>query len=479
MIKSFSDYLGVSDKEFSRLDILNAYIGIDTHFFLDPLLLKDTSIPEFSKSRQKIETYFENVVRVLCNSTHSYDFAWKEARKMLIFPEVRGVSIGYGVSSSDGRGIGIKLATELVEQAKELIKLGIKDPVIFELIGLFIDGFGPDSLSDMAIKILIDDIFAYSQRMYQQMGVKSLRTYSTQSASYNLAPRYDGKPLILMPKGLLKDLPVAQSWEDIENIVSYNAILRKRLNALLASALERATVGYKKEIMKTKLFTDAESLKELITDYKKFNPKAYDFAIDPVGELKWYNIAQAFCKSSPLQIPWTPTPTIGDLEVVIEKIVNQFKKNIEFNGLNIALYDHSVKPPEPLHERFSQTLFFATADNYCDANNIDLTRECNAGRGPVDFKFSKGYSLRYLIDVKLSSNKHLVQGFEEQLPTYQKAESTEHSAMLIIRVTKSDKSIKKILKLQHDAIAAGKRVPRIFIIDGLLKPSASHKQLNP
>ncbi len=476
MIQSLSDYLNVDPKNFDRLHILNTFVGIDTHVFLDPLLLKDTKIPEFVKSRQKIEKYFEDIIRLLCASQSQNDIAWVEARKRLIFREVKGVSIGYGSSRSDGRGVGPILATELVKRAGDLTKIGIKDPAIFELIGLFIDGFGPDMLSDMTIRILRDDIFTYSQRMYGELGVKQLRRFRTFIGSYNLAPKHDGGPIILVPKDLLRDLPVAQSWEDIGQIVYHNAILRKRLNDLLAPALQRATVGHKKEVMKNQLFGDAASLKELIDDYKKYNPKPYDFINDPEGEFKWYNIAKKYCQLAPLQISWPKQPSIDDIESVIEKIVDQFKKNIEYNGLNIMLYRHDENPPTPLHERFSQTLLFATADSYCDANNIDLSRECNAGKGPVDFKFSKGYKLRYLVDVKLSSNTHIVQGFTEQLPIYEKAEDTKRSALVIIKVTKSDKSIKKILQLQHDAIQHGKRVPRIYVIDGTIKPSASKKQ---
>ena len=54
MIQSLSDYLNVDPKNFDRLHILNTFVGIDTHVFLDPLILKHTKIPEYVKSRQKI-----------------------------------------------------------------------------------------------------------------------------------------------------------------------------------------------------------------------------------------------------------------------------------------------------------------------------------------------------------------------------------------------------------------------------------------
>jgi hypothetical protein len=78
---------------------------------------------------------------------------------------------------------------------------------------------------------------------------------------------------------------------------------------------------------------------------------------------------------------------------------NGFKKNIEENKLLLYREDGRAR-----HEVFAQRLFFAVADAYCDANNVDLSREVNAGNGPVDFKLSIGYKGRILVEVKKSSN---------------------------------------------------------------------------
>ena len=40
-------------------------------------------------------------------------------------------------------------------------------------------------------------------------------------------------------------------------------------------------------------------------------------------------------------------------------------------------------------ERFAQLPSFGIADSYCKANDIDLSPEVNAGRGPVDFKLQE------------------------------------------------------------------------------------------
>ena len=55
---------------------------------------------------------------------------------------------------------------------KELVAVGIKDPVIFELIGLFEEGVGADRISDMAISIIFNDIVKYTQRVAKELNIK-------------------------------------------------------------------------------------------------------------------------------------------------------------------------------------------------------------------------------------------------------------------------------------------------------------------
>jgi hypothetical protein len=145
---------------------------------------------------------------------------------------------------------------------------------------------------------------------------------------------------------------------------------------------------------------------------------------------------------------------------------------VEENRLYEFLYRDDGRPR---HEVFAQRLFYAVADAYCEANNVDLSREPNAGNGPVDFKLSKGYTARILVEVKKSSNSDLLHGFEKQLPEYEKSEATFESIYLIVRVAESESRIKKVISLRDSKVAELKRVPEIFVVDGRKKKSASKR----
>lgn len=472
MAQTLSSYLGLDEKALDSKGVLNSVIGVDTHLFLDPFLLKKTTIPEFSNSYKNLEDYFVPIITLLSASTTKKDRAWQEAYKRLIFKEVRGVSIGYGAHSSDGSAIGPKLAEKLVDSGIEIILMGIKDPEIFQLIGLFEEDFGADRLSDMTIAILKNDFYLFTERIAKEREVKNLVKFETATKEYWL-PKHPSKknPLIFLPHELLRDLPVALSWEGIDHVVSVNQELRNRLNQMIGTAWKDKIT--KKELRDI-IFRDKTNIEDLVKAYKNSNAKHYDFEKDPIGEVVWYHLGKQFAEANKFGLILS-TLTIDGLQDLVREIVMQFKKSIEQNGLKEHLYVKERFKYKARHERYSQLLFYAVADVSCQYNNLDLSREPNAGNGPVDFKLSRGYNARVLVEIKLSSNTKLIQGFKKQLPAYQDSESTKRSIYVVLRVTRQDNQIKELLKLRDELVKSGQTVPEIIVIDARLTPSASRR----
>src|SRR5690242_12148223 len=76
----------------------------------------------------------------------------------------------------------------------------------------------------------------------------------------------------------------------------------------------------------------------------------------------------------------------------------------ECNRLSRLLYNDDKSPRK---EKAAQLAFFGIANAYCEANNFDISPEADGGAGPVDFKISKGYEYRVVVEMKLSSNSNL------------------------------------------------------------------------
>ncbi len=126
-----------------------------------------------------------------------------------------------------------------------------------------------------------------------------------------------------------------------------------------------------------------------------------------------------------------------------------------------------------LFYRAVQRLFFAVAYSYCKTNNLDVTPEADTGNGPVDFKFSKGFGGRVLVEIKLSTNPKLVKGYTRQLETYKTAEETQKGFYLVVDVGQMGNKEKALLDVKNDASACGQEFSPLTFVNGLRKPSAS------
>jgi hypothetical protein len=68
----------------------------------------------------------------------------------------------------------------------------------------------------------------------------------------------------------------------------------------------------------------------------------------------------------------------------------------------------------------------------------DVSREVNDGRGPVDFKVSRGARDKTLVEMKLAKNSHLERNLEKQVRIYQAASDAERGIKAIIFFTQAE-----------------------------------------
>ena len=80
----------------------------------------------------------------------------------------------------------------------------------------------------------------------------------------------------------------------------------------------------------------------------------------------------------------------------------------------------------------AQLLLYGITKAHCMHLDIDISKECNAGSGPVDFKYSQGYKKRVLLETKLVSNSKYWNGLTKQLPKYMDAEGIQNGIYMII-----------------------------------------------
>ncbi len=477
-IQKLNEYLGVPLDDFVEKGIFNPFVGLDAHFFLDPALLRDTNIPEFKDSHKKIVAHFVKVLRLIKASKSTSDIAWREACKQLTFPETKGVSIGYGQNRGDGSAIGPELAVEIALTAREIIALGVDDPTIFELIPLFQGNIGPDRLSDMAIHIIKEDIFAYTSRVVKELQIKAeyLVPFIAEDKTIlalikNPNPKKK-RPIILLPEALLQDLPLVLDRDDISEAARFNQLLREKVSRFILGDAAGSFKDVTKEQFKEVLLENKKDMQDLVGAYNATPAKSYNFEEDPSGQLNWYEKGREFAEKNPFEITLKTPKTVEQVNEIVRQIIEQFRRNVEFNGLNELLYKEPLSAHKPKNERAAQRIFFSVADTYCKANNVVLAREPNAGNGPVDFKISEDYKTQVLVEIKLSSGK-VRKGYEKQLPEYEKNENSQYSFLVILKVGKTAKAAEEVKEESDLARDEKKHIPEVLIVDAFPRPSAS------
>lgn len=465
-----NEFLGIDESELTRLGIYNSFIGTDSRLFLDPFLFESLPEKHFLQAREKIKNYFSKVIKLLSLSKAKEDRPWRAAVKLLLFKENAGLALGYGDGTTSGSAIGPELAKSLANSACELMELGINDPEIFELVGLFTEDFGPDRLSDMTARILIQEIMQYtSDKAKEILGINPKIQFVEQKDGTRLPIGPNGRPLLFLPKAALRDLPVAQSFEDIGAASAFNEELRARYNRLLGPIMEAPKAERKKEKIKEFLFEDPERLRVLSESYGQAVPDdvRYDFTKDPAGEDFFYKSGKELATS--FIIP-DHSKDLDGIRAVARGIVSHFKRAVETHaGWELLHNDDGT----PRTERSSQRLFYVMALDICQRLDIDIIREPSGGRGALDFKFTTGFFGGVAVELKLTSNSHLADGLIEQLPIYADVERCSHAIYVVIDVTEKSTQLPALKKVIEEAEKRGEKVPDVVVVDARPKPTAS------
>ncbi len=473
--KNFAEVFSVDRKALTKLGVLNPVLNVDTKLFIDPLLLGESAHKEMNKHAvRSYETHFRRLVKLLAGSKSRGDLAWRTADRLLTFPEVKGTCLGYGRGIA-GSSWGPENRARVLKAAKEAVELGISDPDLFMVIALLEDGIGPDLISDMTTNIILPELAAFTQRICRGLKVKThkfvFRNGIEATVPINPIEGGGSLPVILVPLDILRDLPIATSWDDVGQAAAKSAELRDRVNRLIGAIWEAEVVKHGLADVRKHTYASRDAFATMLEVIHDVPRVPYDGAADPEGLLAWIRLRQSIAYTHPLPLMLVRKPTINDVHEVVRSIVKHFRHLVEDKGLWKELW--SAKRPRP--EKSAQRIFFAVADAYCAANHLDISPEADSGSGPVDFKVSSSYRNRVLVEVKLSTNNKVVHGYEIQLDTYKRAENTIRATYLLIDVGQMGNKYKRIAALMSAARKRDEPASEIALIDGKRQESASKR----
>ncbi|MGM4991283.1 chromosomal replication initiator DnaA [Tardiphaga sp. 841_E9_N1_2] len=446
-------------------------MNADTKLFVDPLLFKNSAHPTLSGAGvQAFEKRMSDIIELLAESKALDDAPWKAAMRLLALHERGETCLGYGGTGTSGRDRPDSLKRQILTTAKQIVDVGVRNPELIILMGMFEVGVGPDTISDLTTNSVLRVLEQITKDFCSRHSVP-LRKFNLEFEEYELPENVTrpGTGIFLVPKDVLRELPVATDWSDIDRVVSFNSTLRHMVNQMIGN-ITKATVTQKKSALKRIALGDPLNFQTLVRDLLANDPTGYDFEKDRKGFEALRQALLTAAQQFPLVIVRPSSPTLRELLRVVREITMQFKQLIENNNLSHLLWEGT----KPRSEKSSQLVYFGVADSYCKSNNLDISPEVHSGGGPVDFKFSTGYALRVLVELKLSTGD-IVHGYETQLDIYKAAAQTEEGVFLIIDVGGMGYKLARIQTIQQDQITTGNKSSEIVVVDAMRKPSASKR----
>lgn len=460
-------------------DWFDVDLKVDTKLFIDPfLLLQEESVAnsEWSDAHAAILTHFSRCYELVAKGGAPKSIPIESALSLLTFPEPDELGLGYTSGGTRGSGGGKARASIVLASIVEAIARGIRHPTHIEDIGILNEGIGADGVSDAAANILKPKLIAYTQAVAArhkipthdvlvkraQCDLNSGRWIS-RPVALPVNP-FSGRAILLVPKRFLNNLPVlnADDWFDS----TFNADLRRELNVEIGQRVPKREIARFAKRHPERIRAWADALRQNGT------PRSgYDFDGDPLGVSNWQSAGSAFGRQNPLGVT---IATASDLVDFVNRLMEKFKMFIEHqSGWKLLWNDDGSEKPEEA----AQLVFLGMTREYARALGVEIDREVNLGRGPVDFKITGGPGVRLLVEVKKLHNGDFWNGLEHQLPSYLASDGTREGWFLAIQYRTGGVSASRPPDLVKRVAAANKSLGTSIgfsLVDARPKNSASN-----
>ena len=462
-------------------DWFDVTLDVDSNFCIDPFLIYQDDSGEWNTAHDHILSFFAmtfDCVRRAAGDKNS--LPWRMAKNLMLFPEPAEFCLGVAATSPLGAGSGPGLQAEMLESISAALGHGLSNIPHMEYLAVLAGGIGYDRTSDMACNILKSYFIQYTQNVCRRHGIpmnKILVKHADWSDEHyywidkkvelplNPTVTQQVLPILLTPEMFIKDIPVATA-EKFWNYAQGASELRDRFNFDLARNAPRH--------LKARLARNNIGLVDsYFTSLEQERHNAYSLQDDPRRRLNPGETRTSLL----VNFPGAAMPTAQEgIPQFVESLVTNFAYCIENKGIWRMLWYKS----RGREEKMVQWLFYAMVVMFCRQNNVAVTPESDAGRGPVDFTFSQGWKDRALVELKLVRNTAFWDGITKQVPTYARAEEI-HSAFFVGIAYTDDEmnSASQSMVQRASALASEKNGIAItpLIIDARRQSSASKQRM--
>lgn len=425
----------------------------DLPLFIDPFLLFNSDKPEYKRLHDELIRYLV----FLRDKAKRGPVNEGLLRAWYCFPEVKQTWLGFSLEGNEGRGLGIDFARSLHENLHQIFDEFGTEKITkgshIEKVCLIKDGIGRDNISDFVTNLIKDFLCTYTQEFAQQAlrpeqrrsiaingAVFNYETETWQSKTYSL-PWANDDFVILTPKDMLtRD----ETWINRRDLIRGfeeipKAIPDDQLRAQVSNYFERVLVRpidkepAQKDYDEAALRTILE-FPELIDYYIRLKEQrgdeAADISSDKVRLTELVFVQQLRDIQHLLQTTAFYSVESNSHQEAHERLA-YLKDVIENKGGHRLFYsgDEPIKRESDLQILY-RLVWFGTPS--------DVSREVNDGRGPSDFKISRGAKDKTIVEMKLAKNTHLKRNLQKQAEVYKKASDAHHAIKVILFFTSEE-----------------------------------------
>lgn len=479
----FSDIFEVSASSVEDYGAFNVSLINDLPLFVDPFLLFNSDDAIYQELHARIIEY----VAFLRDKALAGGASESLLRAWFTFPEVRQNWLGYSRVGNSGSGLGLDFAWSLYKNLATVFRDFGEESVTrgshLEKLCLVKDGVGRDNISDFTVNLIKKFLAEYTQDFARQfLRPDQVKRVALEKVEFNyqteswitkefVLPWCDGDHVLLTPRNLLtKDKiwinknDIFANFDDIATSIP-NDQLRAQISNYLFKALPKRPKRGQRDAAIARLLDEYPVLFDYYIRYKEDRGdeavaissglvfESQQVFVDHVHRL----VTLLLRNSTFYQQDWSTYEEARERAAFLKDVVENK------GGHRLFYYDGvPIRRESDLHILYRLTWF---------ASPSDVTREANDGRGPVDFKISRGATDKTLVEFKLASNTQLRRNLERQAPVYQRASDAERAVKVIFFFT--DRERRKVLRILEELKIAESK--DIILVDARSdnKPSGS------
>ena len=454
----FSDFFDVLPDTLEEYGAFNVACVVDLPLFIDPFLLFTSQKAEYQKLHADIIQYLQ----FLRDKSVTGGVPDGLLKAWYCFPEVKQNRLGFCASGSNGRGLGMTFAQALNGNLNQLFKDFGSEKITkgshLEKLVLIRERVGRDNISDFTTNLIKSFLLQYTQTFAQQhISKDKLKSVKVPRTKFNFVvgtwedgiyelPWFVNDYVLLTPEDILTKDDTWINKEDlrrefptIREAISNDA-LRAQIDQYFRSVLPRRPKRQDEAAAIEKTLIQFPALIDyFIRNKEERGDEAIKRSADKVQEVQHRfienvgTLVQLIAKHSSFYK--APQTTFEETRAKIQHL-----KHVIENQDGYRWFYVKGKPVE--READLQTLFKLVWEG--SPSSVDS--EVNNGRGPVDFKISRGAKDATLVEFKLASNSQLSRNLANQVEIYAKANRTTQSFKVILYFSSSErKHLDKVL----------------------------------